>query len=197
MKIKKFIFFILNKFSWFYYNLNYSIYSSKYDIHKSFNYNGKGILFHGDGAIIIEENSYLGRHSYFQATKTKKIHIGKNVSISHFVYIYTKSSIANQDFNNKNNIDFLSKEGNVTIGNHCWIGAKVFINPGISIGENAVVGANSVVTKSLPPNSISAGVPAKVLSFKKYVKEDELKHLANQFSDVLSDSLKFKLGKTE
>jgi len=51
----------------------------------------------------------------------------------------------------------------VKIGNDVWIGANVCINKGVSIGDGTIVAAGSVVTKDLPPYSICAGVPAKLL----------------------------------
>lgn len=51
----------------------------------------------------------------------------------------------------------------VHIGRNCWIGAGAIILPGITIGDNTVVGAGSVVTKDLPPNVIAAGNPCKVM----------------------------------
>ncbi len=51
----------------------------------------------------------------------------------------------------------------VRIGRNCWIGAGVVIVPGITIGDNVVVGAGSVVTKDIPSNVIAVGNPCKVL----------------------------------
>lgn len=51
----------------------------------------------------------------------------------------------------------------VTIKRGCWIGQNVSIMPGVTIGEMAIVGANSVVTRDVPAKSIVAGNPAKVL----------------------------------
>lgn len=51
----------------------------------------------------------------------------------------------------------------VRIGKNCWIGAGVIIVPGITIGDNVVVGAGSVVTKDLPGNVVAVGNPCRVL----------------------------------
>lgn len=51
----------------------------------------------------------------------------------------------------------------VRIGRNCWIGAGVIILPGVTIGDNVVIGAGSVVTKDLPDNVIAVGNPCKVL----------------------------------
>ena len=54
----------------------------------------------------------------------------------------------------------------VCIGSDVWIGASCTILPGVSIGDNCVVAAGSVVTKSFPSNSILAGVPARVIRLR-------------------------------
>lgn len=51
----------------------------------------------------------------------------------------------------------------VHIGNNCWIGANVVICPGVTIGENTVIGAGSVVTQDIPANVVAVGNPCKVL----------------------------------
>lgn len=51
----------------------------------------------------------------------------------------------------------------VTIGRNCWLGANVVVLPGVTIGDNVVVGAGSVVTKDLPDNVVAVGNPCKVL----------------------------------
>jgi lipopolysaccharide O-acetyltransferase len=52
---------------------------------------------------------------------------------------------------------------NVEIGENCWIGEKAIILPGVTIGDWSIIGAGSVVNKSIPPYSIAAGNPAKVI----------------------------------
>ena len=51
----------------------------------------------------------------------------------------------------------------VKIGSNVWVGAGVHINPGVTIGDNTIIGSGSVVTKDIPANVIAAGVPCKVI----------------------------------
>jgi len=66
------------------------------------------------------------------------------------------------------------------IGRNCFIGGESIILPGITIGDNCVIGAGSVVTKDVPPRSIAAGNPAKVIrsdievgSYGRFIEADE------------------------
>lgn len=54
----------------------------------------------------------------------------------------------------------------IVIGNDVWIGTRVIILPGIQVGDHAIIGAGSVVTKNVPPLAIVAGNPAKVIRFR-------------------------------
>jgi serine acetyltransferase len=51
----------------------------------------------------------------------------------------------------------------IRIGERCWIGSNVVILPGVVIGDNSIVGAGAVVTKSIPPRSVAIGNPAKII----------------------------------
>jgi acetyltransferase-like isoleucine patch superfamily enzyme len=62
---------------------------------------------------------------------------------------------------------FTSK-GPTRVGDNVWCGANVVITSGVTVGERCVIGANSVVTHDLPPFSIAAGAPAKVLKQVEY-----------------------------
>ena len=57
----------------------------------------------------------------------------------------------------------LYSKGPVIIGNNVWTGRNVCIMPGITIGDGAIIGANAVVTKDVPANSIVGGVPAEII----------------------------------
>lgn len=65
------------------------------------------------------------------------------------------------------NHDFLDRSiyhtKNIVIGKNCWIGGGVTILPGVELGDNVTVGANSVVTKSFHSNVVIAGVPARII----------------------------------
>lgn len=67
---------------------------------------------------------------------------------------------------NNNKINFLEKEPPV-IEDNVWMGANCIVMKGVTIGEGCVIGANSVVTKDIPPYSIAVGSPAKVLKNRK------------------------------
>ena len=51
----------------------------------------------------------------------------------------------------------------ISIGENVWLGARVVVLPGVTIGDNSVVGIGSVVTSDVPPNSVAVGVPARVI----------------------------------
>ena len=51
----------------------------------------------------------------------------------------------------------------ITIGDNVWLGGNVTVLPGVSIGEGSVIGAGSVVTRSVPPHTVCAGNPARIL----------------------------------
>jgi acetyltransferase-like isoleucine patch superfamily enzyme len=62
---------------------------------------------------------------------------------------------------------FVSK-GPTRIGANCWLGAHVVVTSGVTVGERCVLGAGSVVTHDLPPFSVAAGAPARVLRSVEY-----------------------------
>jgi len=69
----------------------------------------------------------------------------------------------------------------VHIGNDCWFGASVTVCPGVTIGDNCVIGAGSVVTRDIPSNSFAAGVPCKVI--REITDADSMKYKPEILAD--------------
>lgn len=110
--------------------------------------------------ISIGSNVDIGSDCHFGSIN--KIFIGDNVLIASKVFI-TDHSHGNNDITNSPRYRSLFSKGCVVIERNVWIGESVSILPNVFIGENCIIGANSVVTKSFPANSIVAGNPAKLI----------------------------------
>lgn len=143
----------------------YDGYRRQHDLHPTFRFNGPEILFSGDGKITAGEGTYVGAYSMILPKQGSPVSIGKFCSISHYVVIYTKNVAATQDFSLPAE-QWQMRSGAVRIGDYCWIGYGVIILEGVTIGDNVVIGANSVVTSDLESNGIYAGSPAKLVKAK-------------------------------
>lgn len=69
----------------------------------------------------------------------------------------------------------------VHIGNNCWFGASVTVLPGVTIGDNCVIGAGSVVTRDIPEGSFAAGVPCKVI--RRIDEKDSMRYKPEILAD--------------
>ena len=88
-----------------------------------------------------------------------KVDIDSNVYIGPNCGIYTSIHPLDRELRNKG----LESAKPITIKKDVWIGGNVVILPGVTIGENSVIGAGSVVTKDIPDNSVAVGNPARVI----------------------------------
>lgn len=100
----------------------------------------------------------------FTALVTTSLVIDENVLIASNVFITTENHGINPELGPYINQQLVS--GDVYIKRNVWIGEKVIILPGVTVGEYSIIGAGSIVTKNIPPYSIACGNPAKVI--KKY-----------------------------
>ncbi len=94
--------------------------------------------------------------------------VARNVSMQTFNHNHKKATtyfIGSNYFNEKWD-DEQTGKGGIRIGNDVWIGTHCVILGGVTIGNGAVIAANSVVTKDVPPYAIAAGSPAKVISYR-------------------------------
>ncbi|WP_407414666.1 sugar O-acetyltransferase [Methanobrevibacter sp.] len=89
----------------------------------------------------------------------KEVYIGDNVMIGPNTLITT----VNHPLSPKGRRKHLAKATEIHIGNDVWLGGNVTVLPGVTIGNNVVVGAGAVVTKDIPDNSLALGVPARVV----------------------------------
>lgn len=89
------------------------------------------------------------------------IEIGKDVLIASNVLIIDYNHGSDPEKSDYLQQNLLVKS--VVIGDACWIGQNVIILPGVTIGEHSIIGAGSIVTKSVPPYSIAVGNPAKCI----------------------------------
>lgn len=105
--------------------------------------------------ISIGEGSYLNFNCNF--VDDGRITIGRKVMFGPAVTIATVGHPICPDMRE------YMYTAPVHIGDNCWIGAAVTICPGVSIGENTVIGAGSVVTQDIPANCVAAGNPCKVI----------------------------------
>ena len=109
------------------------------------------------GDVIIGNHTRIGLHN----TIIGPVKIGNNVNLAQGITV----TALNHNFSDSNKqIDEQGVSTNpVTIEDDVWIGANAVVLPGVKIGNHCVVAAGAVVTKDVPPHSLVAGVPAKVI----------------------------------
>jgi putative colanic acid biosynthesis acetyltransferase WcaF len=90
------------------------------------------------------------------------IKLGKRVVISQGAHLCTGS----HDYEEPG---FPLRTASISVGNHAWVAAEVFIHPGVRIGEGAVIGARSVVTKDMPDWKVCAGNPCQPFKDRKQI----------------------------
>lgn len=105
--------------------------------------------------LVIGENSVINQRCRLDARGT--LTIGANVSISPEVHLITADHDIAAD-------DLGGRTKPITIGDYVFIGSRAMVLPGVVIGEGAVVAAGAVVTKSVGPREVVAGIPARKIA---------------------------------
>lgn len=131
---------------------------------------GKLITETNESKIIIGNNVYVGGETIIDCTL--EVSIEDNVLISYQCVFAdsdnhsTKLSIRKNDLSdwkNKYHDWNTTKRSPLRVCQGAWIGMRTIVLKGVTIGEGAIVGAGSVVTKDVPPFTIAAGNPAKII----------------------------------
>jgi acetyltransferase-like isoleucine patch superfamily enzyme len=112
------------------------------------------VVFRG-GRLEIGDGTMLNFGADISATKL--VRIGRDCLIG------THVIILDNDFHDLLDRHRVPEPRPVTIGDRVWIGNRVIVLPGVSIGEDAAVGAGAVVTSDVPPRSVVVGNPARVV----------------------------------
>jgi len=136
--------------------------------------------------LYIYKSYKKNSDSYIQWLRIKGVSVGDNtivhdpsaitidvsrpelLRIGSHVYLHKGTTIMTHDwaswcFVEKYN-DFIPSHGRVEIGNNVWLGENVTILKGVTVGDNVIIGAGSIVTRSIPSNTVAVGVPAKIVS---------------------------------
>lgn len=113
--------------------------------------------------IIMGDNVSIQKDCHIGATN--KIIIGNNVLLASKVYIsdHSHGEITADGIKLPPAKRRLYSKGPVIIEDNVWLGEGVVVLPGVTIGENSIVGANAVVTKSIPKNCVAGGNPARII----------------------------------
>lgn len=118
--------------------------------------------------VIISFGKNVQINDFVHITGMKKVCIGNNVLLASKIYISdcshgSYSGNINDSYPESFVVERTYMKNSVIIEDNVWIGESVSILPGVNIGKNSIIGANSVVTKSIPANCIAVGNPAKVV----------------------------------
>lgn len=138
--------------------------------------------------ISVGDNVRIGKstdiyiHPKDRDSKGFVLKIGNNVHIGNYNIIGARNSVVLEEnallgpnviivdhSHHYENTDVPIKSQAATEGGHvrlerdCWVGANVFILPNVTIGQHAIIGANSVVNHNIPPYSVAVGAPARVI----------------------------------
>ena len=152
---------------------------------------GEGVRIQGPIAFHYGKHTKIGAHTFAnfnftvqddaEVTLGEHCNFGPNVTIVtpvHPMVASERRAIRTASGEEK----LLCWAKPVHIGKDCWFGASVTVCPGVTIGDNCVIGAGAVVTRDIPANSFAAGVPCRVI--REITDADSM----NNFPQILADN---------
>lgn len=126
---------------------------------------GRGVRFmrdftgHFQGRVTIGHGVFFNRGCHVVAFDA--LSIGDHCLFGEQVSIHDENHVIGSGSEPRDASGFVTAP--ITIGTNVWVGAKATILPGVCIGDNAVIGANAVVTRDVPANTVAGGIPARVI----------------------------------
>jgi acetyltransferase-like isoleucine patch superfamily enzyme len=144
-----------------------------------------------ESALIMGKRTIIMQASYINPTKP--IIIGDDSGIGGHCLLFTHGSW------NSQLEGYPVKFAPITIGKKVWLPWRVFVMPGVSIGDGVVIGADSMINKDIPAHSLAAGSPAKIIkeNFPAPLNETERKKMITDIFSEFSDYLKHNEFKVE
>ena len=134
--------------------------------------------------VFIGNNTYINYNCCF--LDSAKVTIGDYVYMGPNCNIFTPCHPIHHELRKEKVTEYALP---VTVGSHSWIGGDVVITPGVTIGENCVIGAGSVVTKDIPDNSIAVGNPCKVI---RQINDKDREYINSWILDDETKDSKYK-----
>ena len=133
----------------------------------------EAIIFdgHQNFSPVLKIGEGTAIEQFFHVGACEHVEIGKNVLIAGRVYI-TDHNHRFSDIDKPILSQGIEPGGKVIIGDNAWLGEGCVILPGITIGSHAIIGANAVVTRDIPPYTVVVGNPARAIKKYDALKKD-------------------------
>ena len=136
-------------------------FTKEYDelVHKLFGEFGEGSRLMAPTSVVRGKNVKIGKNVVVQ-TNSLFMSAG-GITIEDDVLVAANTQLISNNHGPEEHQILTCKP--VVLKRNCWIGAGATILPGVTVGENAIVGAGAVVTKDVDPNTVVGGIPAKLI----------------------------------
>jgi hypothetical protein len=151
-------------------------------------------------AFLRKKGIKIGHNTIFRGPRCASIDLSRPslVDIGNYVDINLNFTILTHDYVTSVFLrvykQFINSSGKVKIGNNVYFGKNCTILKGVTIGDNCIIGAGSIVNSNIPNNSVAAGIPAKVIcSLDDYFKKRSILALDEAFE--YAKSIKSRYGR--
>ena len=121
---------------------------------------GCWITIADSGRVEIGEGCFLNLRTMIAAQE--RVTIGDHVMFANGCFV-SDAAHRYDDPDKPVTWQGFTSKGPTEIGSNCWFGVNCVVNTGVTVGDRCVIGANSVVTRDIPPGTVAAGAPAKVV----------------------------------